>query len=40
MKTLKEVETLFLLWNYMEMVVNSNKELFIGSVRGQLVAKV
>ena len=35
---------MFLLLNYMEMMVNSmvasNRELFVGSVRVQLVAKV
>ena len=43
-KSLKEVEALFVLGNYMEMVDKStrasNWELFVGSVMGQLVAKV
>ena len=43
-KSLTQVDPLFLLGNYMEMVDKimgeSNGELFIGSVRGQLVAKV
>ena len=43
-KSLKEVEALFLLGNYMERVDKimgaSNGELFIGSVRGQLVSKL
>ena len=43
-KSLTQVDPLFLLGNYMEMVDKimgeSNGELFIGSGRGQLVAKV
>ena len=43
-KGLKEVECLFLLGNYLEMVDRdvgaSGKELFVGAVRGQLFARV
>ena len=42
--SLKEADTLFILGNYMEMVDKSMRasygKLFVGSVRGQLVAKL
>ena len=42
-KSLKEVECLFLLGNYVELVDRevgaTNKELFVGTVRGQLFAR-
>ena len=43
-KSLKEVKALFILGNFMEMVDKSmgasNGELFIGSLRGLLIAKI